>query len=275
MSDEVRMVSVRDKTAEAGILPSVSTSRPHYKINGTNNRDKEGMTQLMGDDWCYFRPALFYQPIQSWHIADSGLEFDLNMTTGINRGRFSTSTRLEDGDPARLEKSIADATKIVPDEQGRGDAAAVMRRITNAATWGDSDQLAYLLRACYVTQSSALPALAEATFRGFDHCVRILLDAGVSPSAPNPTNASGKNALHVACEHGQEACAALLISAMTSPEEVYKVTSSGESAFDFLRKNDLNGMARRLDAHARSHLHLDSTAGGELDASVAATVAVA
>ena len=41
-----------------------------------------GAGQWVTTQQCYFRPALFWQTLQPWHIADGGLEFRMNVTTG-------------------------------------------------------------------------------------------------------------------------------------------------------------------------------------------------
>ena len=207
-------------------------------------------------DQCYFRAQLFYQVVQPWHIADAGLEFDMNITTGVNKARFPNELGLDaPGNEDRLQEAIVAGTKVVPPQSARGDSAAIQKRLESAVTWGKEEEVGYLIRACYATENDALSALAEASSRGFDTCVTVLLRAGVSGSTPVPNSSTSKNALHMACENGQEECAKLIISSCASEEEVYRPCSIGEqeiTCFELLRRADLNGMARRLEAHSRT-----------------------
>lgn len=206
-------------------------------------------------DKCFFRAQLFSQVVQKWHMVDPGLEFNLNMETGINTAKFPNTLNLEDAENKdRLDEAMRLACRILPPAQGRGDGAKLQKRLLGAATWGNAEDLKYLIRSCYVTERDALPALAEACSMGHVNCVEILLAAGVSACEPIPGSATEKNALHVACENGQEECARLLISSVKGMDEVNKTCKCPEdmTCFDLLRKNDMNGMARRLEAHANS-----------------------
>lgn len=220
--------------------------------------ESESCTTLaaQSSEQCFFRAQLFYQVVQPWHIADAGLEFDMNITTGINKARFPNKLEIDaPGNEARLQEAIAAGTKVVPPESGRGDSAAIQKRLESAVTWGKEEELGYLIRACHVTENDALAALAEASSRGFETCVGVLLGAGVSGSTPVPNSSTSKNALHMACENGQEECAKLLISSCASEEEVYRPCTIGDqeiTCFELLRRADLNSMARRLEAHSNS-----------------------
>jgi hypothetical protein len=178
----------------------------------------------------------------------------MNITSGINQARFMTSVSIDDGPEERLRDAIKNATKCVSAAETKEDISLVSTKLAAAATWGDKDQIGYILRSCYCSAEAALPALAEASSRGFEECVHILLAAGVSASSVEST--SNKNALHVACEAGQESVASILISSMKSLDEVYAPLEVGPdkrlTAFDLLRQNDLNSMAKRLEAQASS-----------------------
>lgn len=216
---------------------------------------------------CDFRPQLFYQPVQVWHLAGSSLEFKINLTTGINQARFANDADLEaPGSEEALESAMRNAVTLVKTSESDGEEGEgeVKVRLVNAVTWQDPMQVKYILQSCYVTHHIALPALAEACSRGLEECVQILLQAGTSASCyyslqqqQQGGGDSGlqKNALHVACENGHESCARMLINSMQSREEVYlKTKPAGLTAFDILRQQDLSGMARRLELHAENHL---------------------
>lgn len=214
--------------------------------------------------YCDFRPQLFFQEVQTWHLAGSALEFKMNFETGVNQARFANSeVDLEAaGSEEKLRVAIQNATAVVNMSQSEGDEAEVTKRLVNAVTWQNTLQIRYILRSCYVTQEAALAALAEASSNGLEECVRLLLSAGASPSCcprplPLPLPSLQRNALHIACERGHEACAVLLIDAMQSREDIYLQTSpAGMTAFDLLRQQDLCGMARRLQQHADNHIYL-------------------
>lgn len=205
---------------------------------------------------CYFRAQLFYQTVQPWHIVDVGLEFDMNISTGINRARFPNDLALEaPGNEARLAEAIQGSLTIVPPESRRGDESVIRKKLESAVTWGNEDELKYLLRSCYVTEANALPALAEASMRGCEGCVAVLLQAGVSGSATIPNSSANKNALHTACEYGQEECAKLIISSFNNANDIYKTCTSGAdevTCFDLLQRNDMKSMARRLEDHCKT-----------------------
>jgi hypothetical protein len=201
---------------------------------------------------CFFKPALFYQQMQSWHIADAALEFKMDMATGINQARFpSAGIDLESGPEDRLQQAINEATKVVEVGRGYHDALIVAEKLRDTCTWGDDDFLRYLIRSCYVTEDVALPALGEACGRGFRNCVVVLLEAGVSGTKAIPNTSLCKNALHIACENGQEACAMEIVDAMISSTQMDERTSNGLTALEILKNSDLNGMARRLEKHAQ------------------------
>ncbi len=108
--------------------------------------------------------------------------------------------------------------------------------------------LEYIIQSCYVTEPAAIPALEEASSLGLEGIVSVLLKAGVSPTNVLPSNATRKNSFMLACENGQEACATMLLKAMKGSGEAYLRNLNGLTAFDILKSNDMNGMARRLEA---------------------------
>ena len=198
-----------------------------------------------------FRPQLFWQEVRPFHqIKYAGLDIKMNFSTGVNQARFVSTVNIEDGSPEAQARVLSGATTIVPKESriDRRDEDKVSTMITAAATWGKEEEIEYMLRSCYVTEDAALPALSEAAFRGFENCLRVLIKAGVSAWKCSPSSLSSeKNALHVACESGNEKIAKILIDSMPSREKVELVDGNGNTAFDLLRRNDLEGMARRLE----------------------------
>lgn len=208
--------------------------------------------------YCDFRPQLFFQEVQAWHLAGSALEFRMNISTGVNEARFANEANLErPGSEIALQSAVRHATTLVQAAESTGDEEEVTTRLVNAVTWQDPRQVEYILRSCYVTHPAALPALGEACYRGLEECVQILLQAGVSAAAYfGQTGGSScqKNALHIACENGHESCAVLLINSMQSKEDILlKTIPSDLNAFDILRRQDLSGMAKRLELHAENH----------------------
>jgi hypothetical protein len=219
------------------------------------------------DERCVFRPQIFYQEVSSWHICEASLDFKMNITTGINRAKFITDIELEEGPDERYNEAILNATKCVSSDLAKSDASLVTKKLVAATTWGDNENLGYILRSCYCSIESCIPSLLEASKRGFALCVRTLLDAGV-PAASSDSQWN-KTALHAACEAGQEEIASLLISRMTSISEVYIKCGFGEtdrfSAFDILRGNDMSGIAKRLEAKAFSLFDLCTDADIDTD----------
>jgi hypothetical protein len=217
--------------------------------------------------YCDFRPQLFFQEIQTWHLAGSALEFKMNISTGVNQGRFANDANLEaPGSEEALASAVKNATTIVTSSVSCDNEGEVSKRLINAVTWQDFNQVGYILRSCYVTANAASPALAEACARGYTDCVRILLEAGLSPTdyiSPQPCDGQQqqnnsifqKNALHIACENGHEECAVLLILAMNDVADILiKTVPSGLTAFDILRQQDMVGIAKRLENHVDNYL---------------------
>jgi hypothetical protein len=212
--------------------------------------------EALSEQRCYFRAALYYQPLRPWHVLDAGLQIRLDVSSGLNYAKFPSEIDLEGGDESRLDNARAMHFRFVSDDQAKPDASIVELRVMNVTSWGDANELEYIIRTCYVTASIGTNALIEACSRGLDKCAEVLLRAGASPTQTShyrsPT--SLKSAFHYACENGHEACARLLISHMNTLDECYLPSVSGATGFDLLRKNDLGGMARRLEALASERL---------------------
>lgn len=231
---------------------------------GTSMPSVESLSiSMLSHDQCFLRAQLFYQVVQPWHIADAGLEFKMDLGSGVNYARFPNTLDLNSPDnKEKLKVAVTSSTAIVEERSARGDSAAIQKRLASAATWGRAEELGYLLRSCYVTEADALPALAEAAMRGSAECVELLLQAGVSGCKPIPGSLSNKNALHIACENGQEECARAIIMNVADNDGVLegarsicmvcRVGDNELTCFDLLRHRDFNGMARRLEALARS-----------------------
>jgi hypothetical protein len=194
----------------------------------------------------FFRPSLIFQQMLDEHVADAGLEFSLDVSTGRNCARFISDVKIEAGSSRYQEISRAQL-RLVPESQGRNDSEAVKKHLLAAGAWGDSSKLEHLIRTCWVTPSIANEVLVEASQGGSADVVRLLLDAGASPDF-SMAQLDGKTALHVACEAGHEELAALLIPRMTAAGIWCKTRSTGCTAFDLLRRAELSGMARRLEA---------------------------
>ena len=191
-----------------------------------------------------FRPQLFWQEVLAEQAASSDLDFHCHMASGRNFARLPGAKEVaSDGGFARsVARAVADDT-VSADEARR-----VGRALREAATFaGDATPLRHLLSSCYCTHAALQPALLEASRNGHIEGVRLLLDAGASPSVqPQP---EGKSALHAACEVGDEAVARALISA--DPASVHMISAlGGRTPLDVCRDNDLSGLARRLEAHA-------------------------
>jgi GNAT superfamily N-acetyltransferase len=197
---------------------------------------------LSQSDKIYFRPALFWQPIEEWQCADAGLEFRMNFTTRVNEGKFpgvELSTK-------SLERCKRDQLKLVPNSSARPDGVHLVQRLRNAATWQQPDVLEQMICTCYVTAELVAPCLIEAAKRNFVNIVSVLLKAGASSTRIDAS--SGMNALHIACEHGQEDVATLLVECSRKREDVFMKTRSSKTCFELARANDLGFMARRLKA---------------------------
>ena len=202
------------------------------------------LTTLYTSDKVYFRPALYWQPIQDWQCADAGLEFKMNFTTKINMGKFPGV----DLSGQSLTRCQNDQLKLVPDSSARADGQNLGQRLRNAATWQKPDVLEQLICTCYVTAELAAPCMIEAAKRNFVDVVSVLVKAGASSTRIDTS--SGMNALHIACEHGQEDVATLLVESSKKREDLFMKTTTGASrtCFELARANDLGFMARRLEA---------------------------
>ena len=123
----------------------------------------------------------------------------------------------------------------------------VKKHLLAAGTWGDAEKVGQLIRTCYVTSAIANQVLVEVATSGASEVVGVLLQARASADYAE-TTLDEKTALHAACEAGQEDTAALLISSMSAAGVRRKTRSGGHTAMDILRRSDMNGMARRLEA---------------------------
>ena len=201
---------------------------------------------VLKPDQMFFRPALIYQQMLEEHVADAGLEFSLDVSTGQNFARFISDVKVE-ADSDRHKEILRAQLRLVDESQGRGDSKAVRKHLLAAASWGDSAKTALLLRTCWVTPTIANQVLVEASQAGSPDVIRLLLDAGASPDF-TLAELDGKTALHVACESGHEEVAAMLIPRMSKIALGFKTKSTGFTAFEILRRAELAGMARRLEA---------------------------
>ena len=200
-----------------------------------------------GEPKVYFRPALYWQVVSSWHVADAGLEFRMNFTTGQNEGRFPSEIDLDSGKTAALAKLRDAQLRVVPAKDARPDAEALLLKLCRAATWGDAEQLQYIIRSCYVTKHLATQALAEAAQRGFVDACTVLLQAGASPTDMISPKVL-KTPLHSAAGAGQEEVLKAMVSFFKTREESLVKNSSGKSCFDVLEERDMRSVARRLRA---------------------------
>lgn len=231
-----------------GMMESIAEKENSYRRPDI----PEHIVAVATSQYCQFRPQIYYQKIEPWHIVGSSLDFKMDFTTGENYAKFISDVNTEDVDSERMDQHLASTTKLVPLSMAQNDEAAIVGRLTAAASWGDHHMIGHIIRSCYVTENCALPALAASCAGGFDGCVGILLAAGLSPTSRiAPT---GKNSFHIACENGQEKCAELLIEAMTNGDDAYVSLPAADgkdsdnvSAFDLMRRNDMHGMARRLE----------------------------
>jgi hypothetical protein len=203
--------------------------------------------QDLGPGQIYFRPAICYQElIKGVHVCDGQLEFKLDFESGKNQARFGTGVVVEKGS-ARYNEIMDRQLSVVNDAEGRGDEASIRDRLMAAGSFGNAEEIAYLIRTCFVTRTLASQVLCEIAREGSVDVVQVLLKAGASPHYPN-TKLDNKTALHFACESGYEEVASMLIRAMPTREDAYSKTKSGKTAFDLLREQDMNGVARRLEA---------------------------
>jgi hypothetical protein len=201
---------------------------------------------IIRSDQMYFRPALVYQQMLDEHVADKGLEFSLDVSTGQNFARFISDTTVQVGS-ARHQEILCAQCRLVTEIEGRGDSEAVKKHLLAAGAWGDSAKTELLIRTCWVTPSVANHVLVEAAQAGSVEVVRVLLEAGASPDY-SLAELDSKTALHVACEAGHEDVAAVLIPRMSTAGLDCKTRSTGCTAFELLRRAELTGMARRLEA---------------------------
>ena len=196
---------------------------------------------------CEFRPAWFYQRVSAWHVCDAGLEFKLDFGSDDNLARLCTrGPGLVE--PAGLAERAAlrrTRARVVEVEDERGDAAAVAERIRSAAEGNNAMGVEYTIRTCFASARMCAPALMVAAKNGYFDVARVLLDAGIPPDVLLPER-RGKRPLHIACEQGHESVARVLIEALPSAAD--DMDDSGFTPIELARRNDMGGVARRLDA---------------------------
>ena len=205
----------------------------------------------------FFRPALVWQTMLDDHVADAGLEFSLDVSTGRNQARFISDVRIDAGS-ARWHEVMHKQLALVASADGREDQDAVKKQLIAAGTWGEAERLAQLIRTCYVTPAVANQVLVEVAGAGAVEIIQVLLQAGACPDYAEPA-LDDKTALHVACEAGHEDIAALLIASMSSEGVARETRSGGHTAIQMLRRSDMGGFARRLEAiNANAKRHEDA-----------------
>ena len=75
-------------------------------------------------DQMFFRPALVFQTMLDVHVADAGLEFSVDMSTGQNRARFISDASVQDGS-ARWQGIMDAQLALVAAAEARDDSEAV------------------------------------------------------------------------------------------------------------------------------------------------------
>ena len=178
----------------------------------------------------YFRPALFWQQVQPWHIADAGLEFRMNFATQKNEARFPSGVEFEPGTD-RIMALRQEACRLVPDSDARDDSVALEKRLCDAATWGQDDKVVELLQTCYVTRALAVPALVEAASMGNVDVVKVFINA--EPRLAFDVHPKyGKNAFHAAAERGQEQVLSEIVRCASHRSEFMTSRSRHEACRD-------------------------------------------
>jgi len=221
-------------------------------VNHNNNNTTTDVSSLSTPDTAvtdkvYFRPALFYQVIQPYHIVDSGLEFKMNFDTKENKARFPNTINFENN-PERLEQLKKQACAIVNQNQQRDDRRILIRRMKNAATWNDIKTIQIMISTCYVTPEVAIPTLIEAISHGHIDIVKFLIDETGCPITKFCSQSTIKTPLHHAAESGHENILKLLLSKIETKEECLLPTADtiNQTIIDILRNNERSIMARRI-----------------------------
>ena len=75
-------------------------------------------------DQMFFRPALVFQTMLDVHVADAGLEFSVDMSTGRNRARFISDASVQEGS-ARWQGIMDAQLALVAAAEVRDDSEAV------------------------------------------------------------------------------------------------------------------------------------------------------
>eukprot|EP00943_MAST-04B_sp_MAST-4B-sp1_P000081 g81.t1 len=198
-------------------------------------------------DKVYFRPALFYQVIQPYHIVDSGLEFKMDFDTKVNKARFPNNVDFKNN-PDRLALLKKQACKIVNESKKRDDWQNLLQRMKNAATWNDLETVKTLVQTCYVTPEIAIPTLLEAISNGHIDVVKFLIEVAGTPSNEFCSQSTIKNPLHVAAENGHENILQMLLSNLSTKEDCLVPTNdvTKQTIIDILKNNDMGMMAKRI-----------------------------
>eukprot|EP00451_Oxyrrhis_marina_P013323 CAMPEP_0204320652 /NCGR_PEP_ID=MMETSP0469-20131031/7753_1 /ASSEMBLY_ACC=CAM_ASM_000384 /TAXON_ID=2969 /ORGANISM="Oxyrrhis marina" /LENGTH=232 /DNA_ID=CAMNT_0051301917 /DNA_START=22 /DNA_END=720 /DNA_ORIENTATION=- len=192
----------------------------------------------MGSRKVLFRPQIFWQEVEAFHIVPLGLELKFNMETGKNY------CRLPGGPETAAAGNIANSLVEKGHSEANDAAVAAVLRGTVARN-DDGDAMRKLLWSCHITHALAASALVEAAKQGRTNILQVLLKAG----APVDAVESGRTPLLHACACGHEEAALAVVNAAASVEVTQTRCERTEmTPLELARDMDFCGMARRLKA---------------------------
>lgn len=96
----------------------------------------------------YFRPALIYLPILDDHVAEAGLDFRINLSTGLKEARFPSNLDI-DVDSERYSTILSELVQCVPDSERKSDFYYVKEELLKLARSGQVEKV-YIAGNLYV-----------------------------------------------------------------------------------------------------------------------------
>ncbi|CAE8621234.1 unnamed protein product [Polarella glacialis] len=178
-----------------------------------------------------FRASAVYKEVLADHLLPAGLEIQMDVATGKNLARLCHG---QSADYALSKDNYAMV----------GDA------LRAAATHGQADLVKALVATCFYDSATMLPALLEASSKGYLEVVEALLKGDMSKADPVAVDEKeGKSALHRAMVNGHEDICMRMIDALPSAAAARPLNKQGLDPFAATREEDLGPVAKRMEKY--------------------------
>lgn len=209
-------------------MPGVQKSAKETAMEG-----RMGMPQPKGlpRGKLRFRASTTYQEVLDDHLLPTGLEIQMDVSSGKNLARLSPGQSAD----------YAGAKDNYP---------MVSAALRQAATTDNASLAKALVATCFYDAATMSPALLEASARGFGDVVDVLLAGGMAKADPVAVDATeGQSALHRAMTNGHEDICKKIIDTLSSAGDARPKNKQGLDPFEATREEDMGMVAKRLEKY--------------------------